>query len=125
MELDLNVRPVILIYHSKAASLDDIQYVLYGLEEEKIPFSIEQRDFSTATEAAYVAANKSSLNVGIGYVNNEVALHYKNLAPETPYQSIQRVVTCPPLILKRFGGNAARLVKGVPFNSIDPMEVKV
>lgn len=124
MELDLNVRPVILIYLSKTASVDDIQYVLYGLEEEKIPFSIEQRDFSTATEAAYIAANTSSLNVGIGYVKNEVALHYKNLAPETPYQSIQRVVTCPPLILKRFGGNAARLVKGVPFNSIDPMEVK-
>lgn len=125
MELDLNVRPVILIYHSRTSSMDDIQYVLYGLEEEKIPFSIEQRDFSTATEAAYIAANTSSLNVGIGYINNEVALHYKNLAPETPYQSIQRVVTCPPLILKRFGGNAARLVKGVPFNSIDPMEVKV
>ena len=67
MELDLNVRPVILIYHSRTSSMDDIQYVLYGLEEEKIPFSIEQRDFSTATEAAYIAANTSSLNVGIGY----------------------------------------------------------
>ena len=94
------------------------------MEEEKIPYSLEQRNFSTATEAAYIAANTSSLNVGIGYVNNEVALHYKNLAQETPYQSIQRVVTCPPLILKSFGGNAARLVKGVPFKSIDPMEVK-
>ena len=125
MELDLNVRPVVLIYISKNVSTEDIRYILYGLEEEKIPFSIEQRDFSTATEAAYVASNTSSLNVGIGYVNNEAALHYKNLAPETPYQSIQRVVTCPPMILKRFGGNAARLVKGVPFKSIDPMEVKL
>lgn len=125
MELDFNVRPEVLIYFSKTASAEDIQYVLYGLEEEKIPFSLEQKDFPTATEAAYVAANTSSLNVGIGYVNDEVALHYKNLAPETPYQSIQRVVTCPPLILKNFGGNAARLVKGVPFKSIDPMEVKI
>jgi hypothetical protein len=124
MELDLNVRPVVLIYLDKRASAEDIQYIFYGLEEEKIPFTLEQKDFSTATEAAYIAANTSSLNVGIGYVNNEVALHYKNLAPETPYQSIQRVVTCPPLILKNFGGNAARLVKGVPFKSIDPMEVK-
>ncbi|MBU5359700.1 glycerol dehydratase reactivase beta/small subunit family protein [Enterococcus raffinosus] len=124
MELDLNVRPVVLIYLDKRASAEDIQYIFYGLEEEKIPYSLEQRNFSTATEAAYIAANTSSLNVGIGYVNNEVALHYKNLAPETPYQSIQRVVTCPPLILKSFGGNAARLVKGVPFKSIDPMEVK-
>ena len=124
MELDLNVRPVVLIYLDKRASAEDIQYIFYGLEEEKIPYTLEQKDFSTATEAAYIAANTSSLNVGIGYVNNEVALHYKNLAPETPYQSIQRVVTCPPLVLKSFGGNAARLVKGVPFKSIDPMEVK-
>ena len=65
MELDLNVRPVVLIYISKNVSTEDIQYILYGLEEEKIPFSIEQRDFSTATEAAYVASNTSSLNVGI------------------------------------------------------------
>lgn len=124
MELELNVRPVVLIYLDNRSSTEDIQFVLYGMEEEKIPYSLEQKNFSTATEAAYVAANTSSLNVGIGYVNNEVVLHYKNLAPETPYQSIQRVVTCPPLILKRFGGNAARLVKGVPFKSIDPMEVK-
>lgn len=124
MELDLNVRPVVLIYLDKRASAEDIQYIFYGLEEEKIPYTLEQKDFSTATEAAYIAANTSSLNVGIGFVNNEVALHYKNLAPETPYQSIQRVVTCPPLVLKSFGGNAARLVKGVPFKSIDPMEVK-
>ena len=124
MELELNVRPVVLIYHDNRSSTEDIQFVLYGMEEEKIPYSLEQKNFSTATEAAYVAANTSSLNVGIGYVNNEVVLHYKNLAPETPYQSIQRVVTCPPMILKRFGGNAARLVKGVPFKSIDPMEVK-
>lgn len=40
MELDLNVRPMVLIYLSKSASIEDIQYVLYGLEEEKIPFSI-------------------------------------------------------------------------------------
>ena len=124
MELELNVRPVVLIYLDNRSSTEDIQFVLYGMEEEKIPYSLEQKNFSTATEAAYVAANTSSLNVGIGYVNNEVVLHYKNLAPETPYQSIQRVVTCPPLILKNFGGNAARLVKSVPFKSIDPMEVK-
>ena len=124
MELELNVRPVVLIYLDNRSSTEDIQFVLYDMEEEKIPYSLEQKNFSTATEAAYVAANTSSLNVGIGYVNNEVVLHYKNLAPETPYQSIQRVVTCPPLILKNFGGNAARLVKGVPFKSIDPMEVK-
>ena len=124
MELELNVRPVVLIYLDNRSSTEDIQFVLYGMEEEKIPYSLEQKNFSTATEAAYVAANTSSLNVGIDYVNNEVVLHYKNLAPEAPYQSIQRVVTCPPLILKNFGGNAARLVKGVPFKSIDPMEVK-
>ena len=108
MELELNVRPVVLIYLDNRSSTEDIQFVLYGMEEEKIPYSLEQKNFSTATEAAYVAANTSSLNVGIGYVNNEVVLHYKNLAPETPYQSIQRVVTCPPLILKNFGGNASK-----------------
>lgn len=124
MELEFNVRPVVVINLSNTGSVEEIQYVLYGLEEEEIPYSIEQKNFLTATEAAYAAANTSSLNVGIGYVNDEVALHYKNLAPETPYQSIQRVATCPPLSLKSFGGNAARLVKGVPFKSFDPLEVK-
>ncbi|MGX7204253.1 glycerol dehydratase reactivase beta/small subunit family protein [Enterococcus pingfangensis] len=124
MELDFTVRPVVVIYLSQISLAEEIQYVLYGLEEEQIPYSLEQENLSTAVEAAYAAANQSSLNVGIGYVNNEVALHYKNLAPETPYQAIQRVVTCPSLLLKKFGGNAARLVKGVPFKSIDLLEVK-
>lgn len=124
MELDFTVRPVVVIFLSNINLVKDIQYVLYGLEEEEIPYSIELKTLSTATQAAYAAANTSSLNVGIGYVNNEIALHYKNLAPRTPYQSIQRVVTCPPISLKNFGGNAARLVKGVPFKSIDPLEVK-
>lgn len=35
MELDLNVRPVVLIYLDKRASAEDIQYIFYGLEEEK------------------------------------------------------------------------------------------
>ena len=59
MELELNVRPVVLIYLDNRSSTEDIQFVLYGMEEEKIPYSLEQKNFSTATEAAYVAANTS------------------------------------------------------------------
>ena len=45
MELELNVRPVVLIYLDNRSSTEDIQFVLYGMEEEKIPYSLEQKNF--------------------------------------------------------------------------------
>lgn len=124
MEFDVSVRPVIFLYHSGKIPQEVIQSVLYGLEEEQIPHCLEQKLFPSATAAAYAAASQSSLGVGLGCGDNEIVLHYKNLPPAVPYQMIELVRTCPMEVLKKFGGNAARLVKGIPFKNIDSFEVK-
>ncbi len=57
MELELNVRPVVLIYLDNRSSTEDIQFVLYGMEEEKIPHSLGTKEFFNSDRGRYVAAN--------------------------------------------------------------------
>lgn len=123
MAMDFTVKPEIFVFHDAAFPADTLQGILLGIEEERIPFRVvAANDFPSAAAAAYQGAQESSLNVAIGCIGNVAALHYKNLKPEQPYQQIQYAGTSPEQVLRNFGANAARLVKGIPFKSIDPEE---
>lgn len=122
MAMDFTIKPEIFVYHDAAFPVNTLKKILLGIEEEQIPFRvIEETAFSNAAQAAYQGAQDSSLNVALGCIGNEAALHYKNLKPSEPYQTIQYAGTAPEVVLRSFGANAARLVKGIPFKSIDPV----
>ncbi|KRM24169.1 hypothetical protein FC90_GL000645 [Latilactobacillus graminis DSM 20719] len=111
---DMTKKPEIII----ASGIDDtlIQPLLYGIEEEEIPFRFAEIDGQTTVERAYQSAIESQLSVGLAYDRDYTYLHFKNLPAAEP---LFKVAINRPDQLDRLGANAARLVKGVPFKEID------
>ena len=107
-------RPEILIANGPDNSL--IKPLLYGIEEEEIPFRfIDESLGQTTIQKAYNCAATSQLSVGIAYDDEFVYLHFKNLPVETP---LFKVSISDRLNVNFVGANAARLVKGIPFKEI-------
>ena len=110
----MNRHPAIWIFKARSVLTDSFQPVLWGLEEEGIPFEIREVSNGPIVDLAKQAADGSPLNVGIGIGGSgEVILHHHDLPTETPLFSL---TTRPwqPVRLRHLGINAARLVKGQP-----------
>ncbi|AHE61837.1 glycerol dehydratase reactivase beta/small subunit family protein [Escherichia albertii] len=87
--------------------------VLLGIEEEGIPFHIQQIPSGEVIDSAWQAARQSPLLVGIACDREKLIVHYKNLPTSAPlftlmYQQDNHA-------RRSIGNNAARLVKGIPF----------
>lgn len=93
-----------------------IQPLLYGIEEEEIPFRLAEIDEVDPIKRAYQGAIASQLSVGIAYDSEFAYLHFKNLPETTPLFKVSLTDTDQ---LNRLGANAARLVKGIPFKEIN------
>ncbi|MBO0462012.1 MULTISPECIES: glycerol dehydratase reactivase beta/small subunit family protein [Enterococcus] len=115
-------RPSIIIY---VDGIDEaiLTSLLYGIEEESIPYKLEAKAFNNAAQAAYEAALASPLQVGIGGSKDTLCLHHKSLKREAPYQVLQHVSIVPSTILRNLGSNAARIVKSIPLKSLELLEV--
>ena len=110
----MNQRPAIWIFTPHSILTDSFQPILWGLEEEGIPFEIREESKGSIVDLAKQAAAGSPLNVGIGVgENGEIALYHQDLLTETPVFSLTSKHR-QPLSLRRLGINAARLVKGQP-----------
>lgn len=111
-------RPSILIAllpEDGSALPERLQPMLLGIEEEQIPYQLVSSSDSTGAtvvERAYDAAVASRLSVGVAYDQQQIVVHYKNLAPEAPLFTEPITTATETRII---GANAARLVKGVPF----------
>lgn len=107
----MNRHPAIWIFKARSVLTDSFQPVLWGMEEEGIPFEIREVSNGPIIDLAKQAADGSPLNVGIGIGGSgKVILHHHDLPTETPLFSL---TTKPwqPVSLRRLGINAARLVK--------------
>ncbi|HEB1227009.1 glycerol dehydratase reactivase beta/small subunit family protein [Escherichia albertii] len=87
--------------------------VLLGIEEEGIPFHIQQIPSGEVIDSAWQAARQSPLLVGIACDREKLIVHYKNLPTSAPlftlmYQQDNHA-------RRSIGNNAARLVKGILF----------
>lgn len=115
MGLDLTIRPTIIITAICDLNDDLIKQLSFGIEEEDIPHSLEKNANIDLLQAAFNAANASSLSVGIACDNDTFILQYKNLPLEKPFLTLQNVSALHKQEIKDFGSNAARLVKGIAF----------
>ncbi|ATO43119.1 glycerol dehydratase reactivase beta/small subunit family protein [Loigolactobacillus coryniformis] len=109
------VKPVIVI----ASGTDDqrLQPLLYGIEEEQIPYVLRPMDVSgSLAHIAHEAAIASPLSVGIAYDRQQIVVHYKNLPEAEP---LFTETWGNDHKLRALGADAARLVKGVPFKKIE------
>lgn len=93
----------------------DLRPVFWGMEEEGIPFEVEECSSGEAIAVANEAAHMSPLNVGIG-VDAEagtIVLHHRDLPADQPL-FVLKLRDVGVAELRRLGINAARLVKSEP-----------
>jgi hypothetical protein len=93
----------------------DLQPVFFGMEEEGIPFEVQQCPSGEAVGVAKEAAHMSPLNVGIGVdaEKGTIVLHHRDLPADQPL-FVLRLGEASSGQLRRLGINAARLVKSEP-----------
>jgi len=107
--------PCIYLYHSSA--LEDtsrFNEILWGIEEEGIPYDVKSLECNNSEELSHLGAVKSKLAVGIG-VDSEgkVTLAFNKLSKDQPLFIAH--LDNDPNILRDLGANAGRLVKGIAF----------
>lgn len=116
--MDNNEKPAINIYFSSYIK-DKSPYnqILWGIEEEGIPYNVESLPLENPVELGYVAAENSKLNVGIGIgKNGNVVVHYSNLNKDEPLFKLD--IRDNYHNLRKIGANSARLIKGIPFKTL-------
>jgi hypothetical protein len=106
-------KPAVHIFLTPPIPEEMISAILWGLEEEGIPASLQEKESGKAVALAKAAANGSMLNVGIGMNKTEVVLHHRDLPLEGPLFSLGTKELIQTR-LRILGANAARLVKGNP-----------
>ncbi|AOT72713.1 glycerol dehydratase reactivase beta/small subunit family protein [Geosporobacter ferrireducens] len=112
-------KPSIYVYYSSC--IDDLSafhHLIWGIEEEGLPYRMMPQPENTSLKLSYMAAESSSLSVGLGIGSDGlIILHYGKLPFEMPLFQIPH--TSSVSVMRAVGANAARLVKGIPFKSVD------
>ena len=89
------------------------RFVAFGAEEEGVPTRVVAAEAQGVVAAAYAAARSSSFGVGLGLGEGRIALHEGHMPPERPV-IVAALGDKGLSIARRLGGNAARLVVGLP-----------
>lgn len=111
----MNSRPAIMILRVQSVMTDRMDPLLWGIEEEGVPFEVQAvTTAESVAELAKRAALNSALNVGIAVdERGEIALHHRDLPVGTPLFSLSGALG-DPVKLRRLGVNAGRLAKVQP-----------
>jgi len=102
MTIQLSNKPKIIFYIPKDSETAVFDQVGFGIER---------------------ASHESSLLVGIAANKQDIVLHYRNLPKEKYVYRIKQYDSVGNRELRLLGTNAARLVKGVPFNTSSIFDV--
>lgn len=115
-------RPAVSVLVVRGRSVD-LQPVFWGMEEEGIPFEVQEWPSGEAVGVAKEAAHMSPLNVGIGVdgVKGTIVLHHRDLPADQPL-FVLNLCEASSGQLRRLGINAARLVKSEPLVLSDEPE---
>jgi hypothetical protein len=117
-------RPAVSVVIVRGGNVD-LQPVYWGMEEEGIPFEVQECPSGEAAGVAKEAAHMSPLNVGIGVdgAKGTVVLHHRDLPADQPL-FVLKLREAGSSELRRLGINAARLVKSEPLVLSDEPESK-
>ena len=111
-------KPCIFIYQCADAPAFAVNSITSGIEEEGIPYVLTKIPDENVKTASFRAADSSRLSVGIAISGDEAALHYSKLMKDSPLFYV-REDSFDMYVLRNLGSNAARLVKGVAFKSME------
>ena len=110
-------RPSVKVFYDcDHLSEADFVSVLLGIEEEGIPYDIQAVHCADVLELAQNASLDSRLGVGVGISKEGIVLQYEKLDKAAPLFRIKFYQTDQ---FRNIGSNAARLVKKMPFRSLD------
>ncbi|WP_291258748.1 glycerol dehydratase reactivase beta/small subunit family protein [Fusobacterium sp.] len=102
------------IFYFSGIEIDErLSNILWGIEEEDIPFILKSYDEADAKILGYNGAKESKLQVGIGIGREEITLYHEKLKLEKPLFKYD--IHSNNDILRALGINGARLIKGNPF----------
>jgi len=93
--------------------------ILLGLEEEQVPYQVQPVEYKSvdALATAHQASLKSIFGVGICISPDTVVLHYSRLSKNNPLLMVP-IKTGEPKTYRILGQNAAKFIKGRPFDKI-------
>jgi len=110
-------RPAIIVTRDEGLAEAALAEVLYGIEEEGIPFRVTTASVTDAAEAAHTAALASQLGVGVGARGTVIAVTTEKLPADKPY--ITQKLNARRELDRTVGANAARLVKRSPLRDME------
>lgn len=117
------VKPSIHVYYNKSlVDFSKFEDILWGIEEEGVPYKIQEKNDREAQLLAYDASETSELGVGIGVDCESIVLHYIKLKKNKPLHKIS--ADSSQGLLRVLGGNGARLVKRMPFKNLEDRELE-
>ncbi|WP_099189509.1 glycerol dehydratase reactivase beta/small subunit family protein [Tepidibacter mesophilus] len=108
-------KPSIYIYYSfEMKDISIFNDVLFGIEEEGIPYEVKEKKESNSLELSYNAAQDSRLAVGIGVdKTGKITMTFNKL--KRGEILFVTNLTSGENNLRNLGANAGRLVKGISF----------
>ncbi len=110
-------KPTIKVYYQEnKVSEKEFSFLLYGIEEEGIPYEIHSVNQENIIDISHNASKDSKLGVGLGVNNMEAILHYEKLDKLSPIFRVS--LSNNQQALRALGANAARLVKRMPFKNM-------
>lgn len=108
--------PSIKVSYTKN-NLEFVKEVIYGIEEEGIPYEITEEEFSDVIKKAYEESFNSRLSFGIALNDEKAVFHFSKLKEENPLFLVN-IKSMDKKDLRAYGSNAARLIKGIPFKEV-------
>ena len=113
----IDTRPTIIVNLGEGLSQAQMSEVLWGIEEEGIPYSVRTFPSADAAVLAHDGAIESRLGIGVGAAGSTIVVTTEKLAPDQPY--ITRQLNARRELDRSVGANAARLVKRIPLRDMD------
>ena len=116
----LDERPTIGVQIGAGLSEAHLAEVLYGVEEEGVPYTLTSAASTDPKALAHAAAIASRLGIGIGAHGQTVVITTEKLPADRPY--IIEKLNARRDLDRSVGANAARLVKRMPLRRLDSGE---
>jgi hypothetical protein len=105
-------KPAVEVYAHDAISDRQLAEILYGIEEQSIPYVVTRRPDVNPLELAHGAATTSRLGVGIGVSLDYVVVTTEKLPADRPY--IVATLNYNHDTDRALGASAARIVQRLP-----------
>ncbi len=109
-------RPQILVFVNERLRRGQIDDILYGIEEEGIPYAVRTSTELNPLVLAHLASLESRLGVGIGISLDYVVITTEKLPERRPY--LAQVLNYNRDQDRVLGSNAARIVKRTPLTGV-------